>query len=56
VEDKDYLLNFIIDEMEDKSEYYKTTNMIAMIFSYTIKKGKAKDKDKDKDKDNIRKF
>jgi hypothetical protein len=30
--------------MEDKSEYYKTTNMISMIFSYSIKKGRAKDK------------
>jgi hypothetical protein len=44
IEDKEYLLNFILDEMEDKSEYYKTTDMIAMIFSYTIKKGRAKDK------------
>ena len=43
-EDKDYILNFIIDEIEDKSEYYKTTNMVAMIFSYNIKNGRAKDK------------
>ncbi len=43
-EDKDYILNFIIDEIEDKSEYYKTTNIVAMIFSYNIKKGRAKDK------------
>lgn len=44
IEDKEFLLNFLVEEMEDKSEYYKTTNMIAMIFSYTIKKGRAKDK------------
>ncbi len=43
-EDKDYILNFIIDEIEDKSEYYKTTNIVAMVFSYNIKKGRAKDK------------
>ena len=43
-EDKDYIFNFIIDEMEDKSEYYKTTNMLEMVFSYNIKKGRAKDK------------
>jgi hypothetical protein len=44
IEDKDYLLNLIIEEMEDKSEYYKTTNIIGMIFSYNIRKGRAKDK------------
>lgn len=43
-EDKDYILNFIINEIEDKSEYYKTTNMISMVFSYNIKNGRAKDK------------
>jgi hypothetical protein len=43
-EDKDYILNFIIEEIEDKSEYYKTTNMIAMIFSYNVRNGRAKDK------------
>jgi hypothetical protein len=43
-EDMDYILNYIIDEIEDKSEYYKTNSIQSMIFSYNIKKGKAKDK------------
>jgi hypothetical protein len=43
-EDKDYILNFLINEIEDKSEYYKTTNIISMVFSYNIKNGRAKDK------------
>lgn len=43
-EDKDFILNSIIDEIEDKTEYYKTTNMISMVFSYNIKNGRAKDK------------
>jgi hypothetical protein len=30
--------------MEDKSEYYKELTIKNMIFSYTIKKGRAKDK------------
>jgi hypothetical protein len=30
--------------MEDKSEYYKEQLLKSMIFSYTIKKGRAKDK------------
>ena len=36
--DKEYILEYIINKIEDKSEYYKTTNMISMIFSYNIKK------------------
>lgn len=43
-EDKDYILNTIINEIDDKSEYYQTTNMISMVFSYNIKNGRAKDK------------
>jgi hypothetical protein len=30
--------------MDDKSEYYKEQIIKSMIFSYTIKKGRAKDK------------
>ena len=36
--DKEYILEYIINKIEDKSEYYKTSNMISMIFSYNIKK------------------
>ena len=42
--DKEYLLNYILNMMEDKSEYYISTEMISMIFSYNIRKGLAKDK------------
>jgi hypothetical protein len=43
-EDKDYLFDFIIKNMDDKSDYYKEQAIKSMIFSYTIKKGKAKNK------------
>jgi len=43
-EDRDFILEFIINEIEDKSEYYKTTNIISMVFSYNIKNGRAKEK------------
>jgi hypothetical protein len=43
-EDKDYLFKYILTNMEDKSEYYKELTIKNMIFSYTIKKGRAKDK------------
>lgn len=41
-EDKDYLFDFIIQNMDDKSEYYKEQSIKSMIFSYTIKKVKLK--------------
>jgi hypothetical protein len=43
-QDKDYILNYILNMMEDKSEYYQSTEMISMIFSYNIRKGLAKEK------------
>ena len=43
-EDKNYLLEYILNNFEDKSEYYKEQSIQNMIFSYTIKKGKAKEK------------
>jgi hypothetical protein len=43
-EDKDYLFNYILKHMEDKSEYYTEQLIKSMVFSYTIKKGRAKDK------------
>jgi hypothetical protein len=44
LEDKDYLFDFIINNMDDKSEYYREELLKSIIFSYTIKKGRAKDK------------
>jgi len=43
-EDKDYLFDFIIGNMDDKSEYYNEYLLKSMIFSYIVKKGKAKEK------------
>ena len=43
-EDKNWLFDFIMKNMDDKSEYYKEEFIKSMIFNYTIKRGKAKDK------------
>ena len=43
-EDKNYLFEYIMKHMEDKSEYYTEEIIKTMVFSYTIKKGRAKDK------------
>lgn len=43
-EDKNWLFDFIMKNMDDKSEYYKEEFIKSMIFNYTIKKGRAKDK------------
>ena len=43
-EDKDWLFDFIMKNIDDKSEYYKEEFIKSMIFNYTIKKGRAKDK------------
>jgi hypothetical protein len=43
-EDLNYLIDYIIDNMANKSEYYRELAIKSMIFSYTIKKGRAKDK------------
>jgi hypothetical protein len=37
-------MGYILNNLEDKSDYYKETSLKSMIFSYTIKKGKAKEK------------
>jgi hypothetical protein len=42
--DKDYLLDYILNNLDDKSDYYKETPLKLMIFSYTIKNGLAKEK------------
>lgn len=41
LEDKDYILNFILEEIQDKSEYYKETSMISFTFSYGVRDGRA---------------
>jgi hypothetical protein len=43
-QDKDYLFDYIMKNIEDKSEYYTEQLIKSMVFSYTIKKGRAKDK------------
>jgi DNA polymerase type B, organellar and viral len=43
-EDKDYLLEYILTNMEQKEEYYKEQSIQNMIFYFTIKKGRTKDK------------
>jgi hypothetical protein len=43
-EDKNYLFDFVINNMIDKSEYYKEQLIKSMVFSYSIKRGRAKDK------------
>lgn len=43
-EDRDYILNRIIEEMKDKSEYYNESSISSMIFSYGIRDGRAIEK------------
>jgi len=43
-EDKDYLFEYILNNIENKADYYKEQPLKSIIFSYTIKRGKAKDK------------
>ena len=42
--DKDYIFNYILEEIKDKGEYYLETSIISIIFSYGIRDGKAPDK------------
>lgn len=44
LEDKDYILNFILDEMIDRGEYYKESSIISMTFSYGVREGRALEK------------
>jgi hypothetical protein len=43
-EDKNYLFEYILANLDNKADYYKELALKSMIFSYTIKKGKAKEK------------
>nr|YP_009487300.1 hypothetical protein [Russula lepida]AWB36202.1 hypothetical protein [Russula lepida] len=43
-EDKNYLFDFILRNMDDKSEYYTEQLINSILFSYTIKTGRAKEK------------
>jgi DNA polymerase type B, organellar and viral len=42
--DKDWYINWIIDNMEFKSEYYNETQIESLIFSYGFKTGKIENK------------
>jgi hypothetical protein len=44
IEDKEYILNFIIEEMQDKSEYYHEQSIVSISFSYGIRDGRALEK------------
>ena len=46
-EDKDYILNFLIDEIQDRGEYYLEQSIISIVFSYGIRDGKAIEKNID---------
>lgn len=41
LEDKDYLLDLLVEEMRDKSEYYQEQSIVSVSFSYGIRDGKA---------------
>jgi len=43
-EDKDYILNKLIDEIIDKGGYYLETSIISLVFTYAIRKGRALEK------------
>jgi hypothetical protein len=44
--DKEWYINWIIDNMEFKSEYYNETQIESLIFSYGFKKGEIPNKNK----------
>ena len=46
ITDKDWYINWIIDNMEFKSEYYNETQIDSIIFSYGFKKGHIPEKDR----------
>lgn len=43
-EDKDYILNEIVDNMVDKGGYYLEQSIMSLVFTYAIRNGKAKEK------------
>lgn len=43
-EDKDYILNKIVDNMIDKGGYYLEQSILSLVFTYAIRKGKALEK------------
>ena len=43
-EDKDYILNKIVDNMVDKGGYYLEQSILSLVFTYAIRKGKALEK------------
>jgi DNA polymerase type B, organellar and viral len=42
--EKDYIFNYILDEVKDKSDYYKETAIKSIVFTYAIRDGKAIEK------------
>src|SRR5205807_2456147 len=48
-DDKDYIFNYILDEIKDKSEYYLEQSIISIVFTYAIREGRALEKIVSKD-------
>lgn len=44
IDDKDYIINEIIDQMEDKGEYYTESSMTSFTISFGIRDGRALEK------------
>jgi hypothetical protein len=42
--EKDYIFNYILDEIKDKSDYYKETSIKSIVFTYAIRDGNSKEK------------
>lgn len=42
--ERDYIFNFILDDIKDKSDYYKETLIKSIVFTYIIKDGRTTDK------------
>jgi hypothetical protein len=43
-EEFDYILNFLMDEIQDRGEYYLEQSIISIVFSYGIRDGRALEK------------
>ena len=48
-DDKDYIFNYILDEIKDKSEYYLEQSIISIVFTYAIREGRTLEKILSKD-------
>jgi hypothetical protein len=42
--DKNYIFNYILDDLKDKSDYYKETAINSIVFTYAIREGRSPEK------------